>query len=290
MTLQRELNAMIVIAAREVVRFFKDWKGSLVFSLMFPVLFLGILGGSIAQNLSGGLSYDYLQFALLGMVANTLAMNTMMSVTSLVEDRENDFTQEIFVAPISRYSIILGKIVGGSITSVLQLFAFVIVAVVMGISIGLSAIGWILLMAPLICISGGALGVLIASIFSSSPKAADKGVIMFVFAQMFLSGAFIPVINSIGVLGILAHAMPMTYLVDLLRGLVYQGTPVYSQIVLYNPILDLVIVSAFSVVFFVVGTFLLCGVKETDRWNKLFKQINPKIPFFNFFSCKESTA
>jgi ABC-2 type transport system permease protein len=54
MTLQRELNAMIVIAAREVVRFFKDWKGSLVFSLMFPVLFLGILGGSIAQNLSGG--------------------------------------------------------------------------------------------------------------------------------------------------------------------------------------------------------------------------------------------
>jgi ABC-2 type transport system permease protein len=235
-------------------------------------------------------SYDYLQFALLGMVANTLAMNTMMSVTSLVEDRENDFTQEIFVAPISRYSIILGKIVGGSITSVLQLFAFVIVAVVMGISIGLSAIGWILLMAPLICISGGALGVLIASIFSSSPKAADKGVIMFVFAQMFLSGAFIPVINSIGVLGILAHAMPMTYLVDLLRGLVYQGTPVYSQIVLYNPILDLVIVSAFSVVFFVVGTFLLCGVKETDRWNKLFKQINPKIPFFNFFSCKESTA
>ncbi len=111
---------------------------------MFPVLFLGILGGSIAQNLGVGLGYNYLQFALLGMVAATIAMNTMMSVTSLVEDRENDFTQEIFVAPISRYSIILGKIVGGSITAILQLFAFVIIALVMGISIGLSAIGWIL--------------------------------------------------------------------------------------------------------------------------------------------------
>ena len=126
--LQKDLNAIVVIAAREVLRFFKDWKTSLVFSFMFPVLFLGILGGVIAQNLGGGLGYNYLQFALLGMVAATISMNTMMSVTSLVEDRENDFTQEIFVAPISRYSIILGKIIGGSITSILQLFAFVIIA------------------------------------------------------------------------------------------------------------------------------------------------------------------
>ena len=175
--LQKDLNAVVVIAAREVLRFFKDWKTSLVFSFMFPVLFLGILGGVIAQNLGGGLGYNYLQFALLGMVAATISMNTMLSVTSLVEDRENDFTQEIFVAPISRYSIIFGKIVGGSITSILQLFVFVVIAPIMGISIGVSAIGWILVLAPLICISGGTLGVLVASIFSSSPKTADKGVI-----------------------------------------------------------------------------------------------------------------
>jgi len=256
MPLQKELNAITVIAAREVVRFFRDWKSSLVFSFLFPVLFLGVLGGSIAQNLTGGLGFNYLQFALLGMVANTLAMSTMMSVASLVEDRQNDFTQEIFVAPISRYSIILGKIIGGSLTSVLQLFTFVIVAVVMGISLSPLAIGVILLLAPVICLSGGALGVLITSIFSSTPKVADQGVIIVAFSQMFLSGAIIPVNNSSGVLGILAHAMPMTYLVDLLRGIIYQGTPTYHQIVLYNPILDLILVAAFSLAFFVVGTFL----------------------------------
>jgi ABC-2 type transport system permease protein len=79
---------------------------------------------------------------------------------------------------------------------------------------------------------------------------------MFVFAQMFLSGAFIPVSNSSGVLGALSHAMPMTYLVDLLRGLVYQGTPFYSQIAMYNPLLDLAVVVAISIASFVVGTFL----------------------------------
>ena len=254
--LQKDLNAVVVIAGREVLRFFKDWKTSLAFSLLFPVLFLGILGGVISQNLVGGLGYNYLQFALLGMIAATISMNTMMSVTSLVEDRENDFTQEIFVAPISRYSIILGKIIGGSVTSILQLFAFVIIAPIMGISIGLSAIGWILVTAPLICISGGTLGVLIASIFSSSPKTADRGVILFAFAQMFLSGAFIPINNSSGVLSALSHAMPMTYIVDLLRGLIYQGTPVYSQIALYNPLLDLAIVTVISIASFVIGTYL----------------------------------
>lgn len=66
MPLQKELNAVTVIAAREVVRFFRNWKISLIFSFMFPVLFLGVLGGTIAQNLSGSLGYNYLQFALLG--------------------------------------------------------------------------------------------------------------------------------------------------------------------------------------------------------------------------------
>ena len=34
--LQKDLNAVVVIAGREVLRFFKDWKTSLAFSLLFP--------------------------------------------------------------------------------------------------------------------------------------------------------------------------------------------------------------------------------------------------------------
>jgi ABC-2 type transport system permease protein len=254
--LQIELNAITVIAAREIVRAVRDWLPFLAFNAFGPVLFLYVLGGSISQNLGGDLGYNYLQFALLGLIVGSLSMSTMTSVTSLVQDRENDFTQEIFVAPISRYSIILGKIVGGSVTSLVQLVMFFIVALVMRISLTPLTIAYILLLVPVICLSGGALSVLIASIFSSSPKGVDQMVILITFVQMFLSGAFIPVNNSSGVLGILAHAMPMTYLVDLLRGLVYQGTPTYSRVVLYSSITDLVIVAASSIVFFVVGTFL----------------------------------
>jgi len=47
-------------------------------------------------------------------------------VSNLVEDCENDFTQEILVRPVSRYSLILGKIAGSSFASYLCFFFTII--------------------------------------------------------------------------------------------------------------------------------------------------------------------
>ncbi len=49
---------------------------------------------------------------LIGMIANTMYQGTITGVTNLVEERENDFTAELFVAPISRYAVLLGKLIG----------------------------------------------------------------------------------------------------------------------------------------------------------------------------------
>jgi ABC-2 type transport system permease protein len=255
-SLQREFNAAVTIAARDVLRYIRDWKTSLLFSFFFPIAFLGILGGTIGQNLSAGLGYDYMQFALLGMVANLLVQFTMMGVTSLIEERESGFTQEIFVSPVSRYSILFGKIIGASLTSVVSLIALFIVAFAMGIPLSLAGIGSILLVTPVLFLLGGALGVLLSGVFGSSPKAADRGTIMVMFPQMFLSGALIPVKNSTGLLGVLVHLMPATYLVDLLRGVFYQGSSVYGKVVLYNPLIDLTVSLILSIVFLITGSFL----------------------------------
>ena len=197
-----------------------------------------------------------MQFALLGMVANLLVQFTMMGVTSLIEERENGFTQEIFVSPVSRYSILFGKIIGGSLTSLVSLLALFIVAFAMGIPLSLEGIGRILLVTPVLFLLGGSLGVLLSGIFGSSPKAVDRATIMVMFPQMFLSGALIPVKNSTGVLSVLVHVMPATYLVDLLRGVFYQGTSVYGKIVIYNPLVDLTVSIILSVIFLICGSFL----------------------------------
>jgi len=128
----------------------------------------------------------------------------------------------------------------------------------------LAGVGLILLVTPVVVLLGGSLGVLLSGVFGSNPKAVDQAVIMVIFPQMFLSGALIPIGSSTGVLGVLAHLMPLTYLVDLLRGDFYQGTPTYGRVVLYSPVTDLAISSALAIAFFVAGTYLFVR-SERDR-------------------------
>ena len=67
----REVNAAFAIAWREILRAIKS-PVSLAFAAAFPMIFMGILGGSISQNLGAGLPYAYLPFMLIGMTGFTM--------------------------------------------------------------------------------------------------------------------------------------------------------------------------------------------------------------------------
>ncbi len=250
----RESNAIVAIAARDITRSLKSVQ-SLVISIIFPLLFIGLMGETISQNMGQALGYNYLQFMLIGMVVNTLYQITIAGISNLVEDRQNDFTQEIFVAPISRYSIILGKIIGSSFSSLFQLVGVILIALILRIPFG----GWdfvrLLLLSPVICLAGGALGTLLVGLVHDQ-RTAQIAIPLVVMPQMFLSGALLPVNHSTGILAFLAHIAPMTYIVDLARAVFYWGQPVYDQIVMYSPILDLAVTVGFFLVFSFVGTAL----------------------------------
>ena len=250
----REANATFSIAWREVLRAVKS-PTSLIFTIIFPVIFMGVLGGSISQNLSGALPYAYLPFMLIGMVANTLYQGTIVGVTNLVEERENDLTAELFVAPISRYAVLIGKIIGSAIAALVSLVGVVAMIFVMQIPMDLGDLLRVIALAPILALAGGALGVFFIG-FVQDPKTAGAGVALLVFPQMFLAGALIPTQASTGILGVLAKLMPMTYSIDLARNIFYAGKAEAAYTVL-NPVwLDLAATLGFCLVFIVVGTWL----------------------------------
>src|SRR5690349_20695129 len=199
-SMAREINATFAIAWREVLRAFKS-PLSLAFTVIFPILFIGVLGGSISQNLSGALPYAYLPFMLIGMIANTMYQGTITGVTNLVEERENDFTAELFVAPISRYSVLLGKIIGSGIASLIALVGIIAMVFVMQIPMNFGDLLRVIALAPILALAGGALGVFFIG-FVHDPKTAGAGVALLIFPQIFLSGALIPVASSSGILGL----------------------------------------------------------------------------------------
>lgn len=253
-TFTRELNAIAAIAGRELTNAVRNPMFA-IFTLIFPIIFLGLLGGTLSQNLGGNLGFNLMRFMLVGMLTSSLYQGAMNGMVSLVEDRENDFTQEIFVAPISRYSIILGKVVGSSIVSLVGLVSLFIVALVMHIQMGWMDVGHILLLAPVLALSGAALGMFFIG-FVQDPKVAGIAGFLLVFPQMFLSGALIPVQHSTGVLKFLTNILPMTYLIDFARGVFYAGQPEAKLLVSHSAWFDLLITAIIFVVFTGVGTMM----------------------------------
>src|SRR5689334_7876542 len=253
-SMAREMNATFAIAWREVLRAFKS-PLSLAFTVLFPILFIGVLGGSISANLSGALPYAYLPFMLIGMIANSMYQGTITGVTNLVEERENDFTAELFVAPISRYAVLLGKLIGSGIAALVSLVGIVAMIFVMQIPMNAGDLLRVFALTPVLALAGGALGVFFIGI-TQDPKVVAVGVPLLIFPQMFLSGALIPVSASAGLLGVLAKIIPMTYSIDLARNIFYWGKPEYAVAVLNPWTLDLAVTVGFFLFFTIVGTFL----------------------------------
>jgi ABC-2 type transport system permease protein len=248
----RELNAVITIGMREITLFLKS-PAKLIMSLIFPILFLGLFGGQLSQNMGMNMNFDFTTFMLVGMLVQTIFMVMGNGVVSLVEDRDNEFNQEMLVSPVSRYSLVLGKIAGSAVASYIVFFFTIGVGYLIGARLDVLQFLALLAFSPLICLAAGALGVVCIG-FIEKPSTAGIVIMLSVMAQTFLSGALIPVNNSTGVMAVVSRLLPMTYCVDFMRGVFYQTGGAATAPILHSPLVNLVIIIAFTAIFLVVGT------------------------------------
>src|SRR5256885_14881112 len=173
----------------------------------------------------------------------TIWQSTAQGIISLIADREEDFSQEMFVSPISRYSIIIGKILGESLVSLPQGIAIVLFALIVGIRFSAIQIAGLALVTLLVCLLGGAFGVLVLSNLSSNEVAGQ--IFTFVMLpQFFLAGVFNPIKVLPPYLDVLSRISPMRYAVDLIRAAYYAGRPEFNRTVLDSPALNLAVIAA----------------------------------------------
>jgi ABC-2 type transport system permease protein len=250
----KELNAIFTIALRDFTKFLRD-RTRIIFSFIFPLIFIGVLGNSLQSNLGASLGYNFLFFTVIGVLGQTLFQSTASGIISLIEDRENDFAQEMFVSPISRYSIIAGKILGESLVALAQTIGILVFGLIIGVTFSLTQLLFLIPAAIVICLFGGAFGVLVLANMGSQ-RSAQQIFPFVIFPQFFLAGVFNPIQHLPIYLHIFSRIAPMTYAVDLARNAYYWGTPEYSKVVLFSPLLDLAVIGGMTLVFMVVGTYL----------------------------------
>lgn len=250
----RELNAVLTIAARDFTKLLRD-RPRILISLIFPVIFIGALGKGFQSNLGAAAGFDFLTFIFTGVFAQTLFQSTASGIISLVQDRENDFSQEIFVSPISRYTIIIGKIIGETLVSYIQVIGVIIIGLILGVHISPVQLLGLIIAGLVGCMLGGAFGTLVLANLGNQ-RSANQVFPFLMFPQFFLGGVFTPIKNLPPILWGLSRISPMTYAVDFVRSVFYVGSKEYERVVLYGPVIDLLIISAMFVVMLSIGTFL----------------------------------
>ena len=249
-----DLAAIATIAWRDLLKFGRD-RSRLVATFIFPFLFIGLLGGSLQANLGGSAGYDFLTFTFTGVLAMTLFQSTAQGIISLIEDRESDFSQEIFVSPVSRRAIIFGKVLGETLVAIPQAAGILAFGVLLGVPMSIPGLFALLPAALVICLLGGAFGVLVLANLPNQ-RAANQVFPFFMLPQYFLAGIFVPIAILPWYLDVLSHLSPMRYAVDLMRGVWYQGSPEAALVVLDPLLFNLVVIGLMFVVFFIPGTYL----------------------------------
>lgn len=244
----RELQAIYVMWLRQMKRFLRS-KSRLVSTIVQPLFFLFILGSGFRTVITLGEGGDYLHFLAPGIVAMSILFSSMFTGVSVLWDKQFGFLQEVLVAPISRFSIIIGRTLGGATTALIQGFIILIIAIGLGVPIS-SFFGLLLTIAFMILIAFTAVGfgLIIASKmqdFHGFPLIMN----LIILPLLFLSSAFFPVTSN-ETMKIIAFFNPLFYMVDGLRGSLIGSNNILP------PLVNLGIVFAICIVMMAIGSYL----------------------------------
>lgn len=257
--LVHNLKGIYTIWLRDVLRFVRD-RSRILASLGQPLLFLFVFGGGLSPAMSelGGGYIEFKQFMFPGILAMAVLFTSIFSAVSIVWDREFGFLKEVMVAPVSRVSVALGKVAGGSTVALFQGVLVMVFAPLLGIRITVEQLVYLIGLMLLLAGMMTSLGILIAA--RQKTMEGFHMIMNFIMLPMFfLSGAFFP-LNGVPLwMEILSKVNPVTYGVDPLRQVALREVvpSQYMELLRLHPIrTDLVVMAAFVVIFIVPAIWL----------------------------------
>ena len=208
----------ITIAKRDIIRSFRQ-KSQLYSSIVRPVIWLFLLGTGLRGSFTAPEGFTYTQYIFPGMIVMNILFASIMSGTTIIWDREFGFLKEIMVAPMSRTSIVFGKTLSGSIIATIQGIIVLAFFPLVGLHLSFIQIILAILGMFIVAISITSLGIMIASKMTSFEGFGTINNFL-VMPLFFLSGAMYPTDKVPAWLKPLIYINPVTYSVNLLRGIV----------------------------------------------------------------------
>lgn len=259
-----QLGGLYGLWLREVRRSFRD-RGQLIGGISRPILWVVILGiglnpyfrGEVFGKINFVVPFTYLQFIFPAVIALNILFTSVQSAVSVIWDREFGFLREVLVSPLSRGTILLGKVLGGATVAVMHGCLVLLLAKFADVNLTWMKVLEALGLMAMLAFALTSLGVVIANHIRSFQGFGifSNAVILPLY---FTSSSIFPLDPALSQeqtrvvypewLVIMVEWNPLTYAIDALRGALIG----YNQ---FDPHLGILIMGASGVVLFALALF-----------------------------------
>lgn len=230
--LTRAFTGSYIVWLRDIKRFWRDTPRR-VGAFVQPLIYLFLLGTGLqaAFKVFGGGNTKYIQFMFPGILGMTVLFTSVFSAISILWDREFGFLKEVLVSPVPRSSVAFGKIIGGASQAMIQA-AILLILMFFPFMYGFSVATFVKAIAliPLVlllAVGMTSIGVAIAANMKSM-EGFPMVMNFLLLPLFFLSGAMFPLQGLPGWMTFLTKINPLSYGVDMLRGIALRGVNVTS--------------------------------------------------------------
>lgn len=217
-------RATAAVSAAEFAKLFRD-PAELFSRAVQPVLWLGVFGQVFSQvrGIPTG-NLDYLSFMTPGILAQSVLFSAIFYGIAAIWERDLGLVHKLLVTPAPRSALVAGKAVSAGFRGLIQAAIVYVVALALGVHLRADPLA--VLGVGVAVMLGAAIfstfSLLIACIVKTRERFMGIGQVL-TMPLFFASNAIYPIDIMPHWLQVIARGNPLTYLVDMLRGLMIEG-------------------------------------------------------------------
>lgn len=247
------MNKIYILWLRQIKRYLRS-RSRIVGALAQPMLYLLALGyglGSVFRQAGQG---NYLSFLAPGVIGMSILFTSIFAGMEVIWDRQFGFLKETLVAPMPRFSVMLGRTLGGATVATFQGLIVMVAATVVGFRPA-SVLAFVAVIPCMFMLSlvFTAMSTAFASILSDMQ--GFQLIMNFLVMPLFLfSGAIYPLAGLPTALAVIARVDPLSYGIDAFRDLLIDT----SQ---YGWLTDIAVLVVLAVILLSIGSRLFSRIQ-----------------------------
>lgn len=221
----QKLAQAAILSRRSIVGTLRQpgvWMPGIIFPMFLAAVNTSSMGRAVAF-FPEPRPDSLLDFLLASSITQAVLFGGVAAGADTALDIQTGFFDRLLASPVSRTSILIGRLAGGAVMGVLQASAFIVVYSIFGVRLagGIGAVVVLLVYAFVLALVIGGFAAMLA--LRTGQAEAVQNAFPLTFILLFISSAFFPTELMTGVYQSIAERNPITWMINGVRHQVLVG-------------------------------------------------------------------